>query len=416
MGPVLGIQVRMEVEESMTGECERADPAGEVHGGSNRRDRIRRYGRGVNRKVQSFRPLWVGVLLLWVLAGCGAEPDPSVKGGNGDRGTETRPPESPLPTARFEEDRPEPTVLDQEWSGPPPACTLSDREAFQERVRSISATAPVNSFLIRHQGETIAEHYIGSMNAGSYHNIKSASKSLLSLWVGIAIEQEYLESVDESIAPWFPEYFDANPDSPKADITIRDLLTMQTGLASTSGHNYGTWVMSGNWVRYALERPLTGTPGVDRVYSTGTTHLLGVILARASGMTLRAFAEQYFFDPLGISVGGWDRDPQGNSMGGNNLALRPIDLLTIGEMVMHLGEYEGRQIVPASWIREAIRPYSGRGRVHDYGYLWFRRMAGPWHEVYAWGNGGQFLKIYPELETVVVITSREGGGARREDR
>ncbi|MGM0505916.1 MAG: serine hydrolase domain-containing protein [Bacteroidota bacterium] len=372
---------------------------------------------GMERGIRWRHPVWWGALLfVAVLVSCRAEPDSVGQRNDMGRGSQTGPPESQLPTARFEEEASAPTVLDQEWSGPAPVCTLPDRETFQERVRLIAETAPVNSILIRHQGETIVEQYIGSMDAGSYHNIKSASKSLLSLWVGIAIEQGYLESVDEPIAPWFPEYFESNSDSPKAEITIRDLLTMQTGLASTSGRNYGTWVTSRDWVRHALERPLTGTPGVDRVYSTGTTHLLGVILARASDMPLRTFAERHFFDLLGIPVGGWDRDPQGNNMGGNNLALRPSDLLTIGELVMHLGEHEGEQLVPADWIRESIQPYSGRGSVNDYGYLWFRRMAGPWHEIYAWGNGGQFLKIYPELETVVAITSREGGGARREDR
>jgi len=109
---------------------------------------------------------------------------------------------------------------------------------------------------------------------------------------------------------------------------------MRAGLASTSRRNYGRWVQSGNWVEFALDQPLVEQPGEEMIYSTGSSHLLSVILTRATGMNTREFAERYLFGPLGITDGGWDRDPQGYYLGGNNMALSPSALLKIGTMVI----------------------------------------------------------------------------------
>jgi CubicO group peptidase (beta-lactamase class C family) len=280
-------------------------------------------------------------------------------------------------------------------------------ESLTELVRSFDELGPINSLLISQQGEMLAEVYFGRMNAVRANNIKSASKSILSLLTGIAIEKGYLEGLDQPIGEFFPEFFGANPDPVKEAITIEDLLTMRSGLASTSRANYGRWVVSNNWIRYALDRPMSGVPGIDRAYSTGNTHLLGVIIARASGMNLKQFSERYLFNPMNIRVYGWDRDPQGYYFGGNNLALRPADMVKIGQLMMNLGEWEGEQLLSGEWIIRSIEPVTGRrSGIDDYGYLWFRRMAGDHHMIYAFGNGGQYIMILPELETVITVTTR----------
>jgi CubicO group peptidase (beta-lactamase class C family) len=270
---------------------------------------------------------------------------------------------------------------------------------------------PINSIVISQHGEMVSEQYFGSMHAGRTHNIKSASKSILSILTGIAIDKGYLEDVNQPIGDFFPEYFDQNPDTLKASITIEDLLTMRSGLASTSRANYGRWVTSNNWIHYALDRPMQGTPGVDRIYSTGNTHLLAVILTRASGMNTLEFANRYLFGPLNIRVGGWDRDPQGYYLGGNNMAMRPADLIKIGQLMMDAGVYNDEQIVSREWVIRSIEPVTGRrSNIDDYGYLWFRRMANDYHVVYAFGNGGQYIMIVPELEAVIAVTTRNNSG------
>jgi CubicO group peptidase (beta-lactamase class C family) len=291
------------------------------------------------------------------------------------------------------------------------AMTVTDDplrdESLEELVRSFDELGPINSMLIAQHGELIVESYYGRMNAVRANNIKSASKSILSLLTGIAIEKGYLEGLDQPIGEFFPEYFGPNPDPAKEAITIEDLLTMRSGLASTSRSNYGSWVVSNNWIRYALDRPMNGIPGVDRAYSTGNTHLLGVIIARASDMNLKQFAERYLFDPMDIRVYGWDRDPQGYYFGGNNLAIRPADMVKIGYLMMNLGEWEGEQLLSGEWIIRSIEPVTGRRTgIDDYGYLWFRRMSGGQHMIYAFGNGGQYIMILPELDAVITVTTR----------
>lgn len=267
-------------------------------------------------------------------------------------------------------------------------------------------TAPIGSFLLQQDGELKIEEYREGMHARKTINIKSASKSILSLLIGIAIEQGHLQGVDQTIGEFFPDYFKAYPDPEKESITIQDLLTMRAGLASTSRANYGRWVISDNWVDYVLSRALVEEPGVEMVYSTGTTHLLSVILTRAGAMSTRAYATKYLFGPMNIAIGGWDRDPQGYYMGGNNLALSPASLLKIGAMVMNGGVYQGEQIVPRDWLAESMQIYTrSHFNPYDYGYLWWQiEMKGRTVQ-FAWGNGGQYIFMIPSLKTVMVITS-----------
>lgn len=289
-----------------------------------------------------------------------------------------------------------------------------DAELFPMQVRELGDLGPMNSMLVSQRGEVISEEYFRGMSPFRTHNIKSASKSVLSVLTGIAIEQGYLESVDQPIGPFFRDYFDQNPDPEKEAITIEDLLTMRSGLQSTSRAYYGRWVVSNNWIRYALDRPLVGTPGVDRLYSTGNTHLLAVIITRASGMSMRAFSNKYLFEPMGIRIGGWDRDPQGYYFGGNNMAMRPSDMVKIGEMMMNMGSYNGEQIVSPEWVLRSIEPVTGRrSDMDDYGYLWFRGSFGNLESIYAFGNGGQYIFILPEIESVITVTTRNNAPGTR---
>ena len=288
------------------------------------------------------------------------------------------------------------------------------RDSLSAIAESAEELGPISSLVIFQNGEMLEEQYFGRMNANLTHNIKSASKSILSILVGIAIEEGYLEGVDQQIGEFFPDYFASNPDSAKMAITIGNLLTMRSGLASTSRGSYGRWVISDNWIEYKLDQPLTGRPGIDRNYSTGNTHLLSVILTRATGMSTRAFANRYLFNPMDIELGGWDRDPQGFYLGGNNMALRPRDMVKVGKLMMDMGEFEGKQLISPDWIVESVTPVTGRRPgVINYGYLWFRRQSAGLEMVYAYGNGGQYILIVPEIEAVIAVTTRNGASGTR---
>jgi CubicO group peptidase (beta-lactamase class C family) len=277
----------------------------------------------------------------------------------------------------------------------------------------------VQSLMIEKEGDLLHEEFRSGMTRNSTTNIKSASKSIISLLVGIAIDKGFLESTDQPIAEFFPKYFEQNPDSAKESITIKNLLTMRSGLETTSFQNYGRWVVSDNWVTFALDQPFEEEPGGRMVYSTGTSHLLSVILTRATGMSTREFATEFLFDPLDIRIGGWDRDPQGYYMGGNNLAISPLSLLKIGNLMLNRGSYNGEQLVSESWIADSFDIYTRSNyNDYDYGYMWWQKPAGTKDVIFAWGNGGQYIMMLPELNAVISITSDLGrsNGSRRYQR
>jgi len=280
-----------------------------------------------------------------------------------------------------------------------------DSVSLQQIQHSTSTINSVTSLLIQQEGQQLAEFYFEGMQEGEPTNIKSASKSIISLLVGIAVEEGYIKGVNQPIKEYFEAYFQANSGSVKETITIKDLLTMRSGLETTSFHNYGRWVISDNWIKFALDQPLEKQPGGDMAYSTGTSHLLSVILSRATGISTRAFAEKYLFSPMNIEVGGWDRDPQGYYMGGNNMALTPADMLKIGQLMLNKGLYKGQRIVSKDWIENSLKTYTRSNfNPYDYGYMWWNKPVGSYKVYFAWGFGGQYIFIIPELNATVVLT------------
>jgi CubicO group peptidase (beta-lactamase class C family) len=218
--------------------------------------------------------------------------------------------------------------------------------------------------------------------------------------VGIAVDRKLL-SLDQPIAKYFPDL----PESKRA-ITIEDLLTMRSGLESTSSRNYGAWVKSPNWVRHALAKPLIAMPGEQMIYSTGNSHVLSAILTRATGKSTWQFAQEALAKPLGFSLAPWMRDPQGIYFGGNEMVMTPRQMLAFGEMYRNGGQMSGRHILSKDFIDETFEP-RGRSRIsgREYGYGWWMRDMAGRKTYYAWGFGGQYIVLVPSLELTVVSTS-----------
>lgn len=309
-------------------------------------------------------------------------------------------------------------------AGPPSAASLREREAATSRItlsdveKEVASIARVSSFILFRGDRVVLEHFSKGSTRTKPINIKSASKSILNALVAIALDRGDLETLDTPISTYLPEYFDRVPKSdPRREITIRHLLTLSSGLPSTSIYNYGAWVSSKDWIAYSLNQQAIARPGARFIYSTGDTHLLAAVLTHATGMSLRTYAQRYLFDPLDAEIGGWDRDPQGVYFGGNNLALAPEALLRFGRLYLNAGVYDGTRVLPAEWIEESWTPrffnssFNGR---HDYGYLWWHARYGGHSSWFAWGYGGQFLFVIPSLEAVVVLTgdpdARSRGG------
>lgn len=208
----------------------------------------------------------------------------------------------------------------------PSAAALLESLGKREELR------PLKAVVIARDGKIIAEHgYRGHSPSGSA-NIKSASKSVMSALVGIAIDKGLLEGPEQKVAPLLKSDLPRNADPRINDITIGHLLSMQAGLGRTSGPNYGRWVASNNWVRFALARPFEDIPGGQMLYSTASTHLLSAILTKVGGKSTLALAREWLGPVEGFNIGGWERDPQGIYLGGNRMAMSARSLLAFGEL------------------------------------------------------------------------------------
>jgi CubicO group peptidase (beta-lactamase class C family) len=283
-------------------------------------------------------------------------------------------------------------------------------------AKAASELPRLRSLLVSHKGSLILERYYNGARASQPANIKSASKSVIAALVGIAISKGLIKSVDQPIADYFPELA-KDPERKKREITVEDLLTMRSGLESTSGRQYGAWVRSKNWVRYVLAQPLVDEPGTRVEYSTGTSHLLSAILTKATRLSTWQFAQQELARPLGFSLAQWPQDPQGIYFGGNDMLMTPRQMIRFGELYENNGRVGDRQLIPKSWVDKASvgvgRSRWGSDREYGAGF-WIRDFAGR-KSYYAWGYGGQFIFIIPDLDLVVVTTSRADVSTERRD-
>ncbi|MBU2956471.1 serine hydrolase [Paracoccus sp. 1_MG-2023] len=243
--------------------------------------------------------------------------------------------------------------------------------------------------------EMAAEGY-GGFGPDDPTNIKSASKSVISALAGIAIGKGLLEGADQPIAPLLRRDLPEDPDPRLMELTLGQLLSMQAGLERQSGPNYGRWVSSDNWVRAALAAPFVQDPGTRMQYSTASTHLVAAILTRVTERPLLETARDWLGTIPGFRITGWDRDPQGIYLGGNQMAMSTRSLLAFGATYARGGIAGGRQVIPADWIEQSWQRrtrslFTGQG----YGYGWFLSELAGRPVRFGWGYGGQMIYVLP---------------------
>ena len=236
--------------------------------------------------------------------------------------------------------------------------------------------------------------------------VKSVSKTIVAALTGAALDRGEIRSLDATLGDIAPRLIPARADPRVAGITVEDLVTMRAGLERTSGANYGGWVSSSNWVADALSRPIVAEPGSRMLYSTGSFHVLGAVLAEMSGESLLTLARRRLGQPLGIDIPAWTRDPQGRYLGGNEMALTHQAMIRFGEMYRQGGVYDGQQVLSRDWVERSLQsrtrsPYSGL----SYGYGWFLGNAGGVSYALARGYGGQVICTVPDLEMTIALTS-----------
>jgi CubicO group peptidase (beta-lactamase class C family) len=293
---------------------------------------------------------------------------------------------------------------------PAQAAPTIDQPALQAVFDHAAQLPRLHALVVARQGAIVAEARFRGPSLDAPVNIKSISKSIVSALVGIAIHAGKLEGVEQRIAPFFARYLRRYPDPGLRQITIGHLLSMRSGLARTSGPSYGPWVRSRDWVGHILSQPMSGPPGGAMNYSTGNTHLLSAILTKATSMSTYAYARKHLAAPLGLRLAAWPRDPQGIYFGGNQMRLSAHALLRFGELYRNAGRAGARQVLPEAWVRESLTPRARSPYSYElYGYGWFISKVGDHAMYYAWGYGGQFIFVVPDVALTVVTTSAVDG-------
>ncbi len=271
----------------------------------------------------------------------------------------------------------------------------------------------IDGLLILRNNKLVYEEYFHGYSESVPHNIYSATKSITSILTGIAIEKGLISSVDDKILPLLPEYTSyANPDPRKAEITIRNLLNMSSGLDCDDWNaNTETYMnQSSDWVKFTLDLPQVHDPGTNGLYCTGGVVTLGQIIENQSEVRLDEFADQNLFEPLGITNYKWKTSGDGRiSGGGGQLFLRPRDMAKIGLTMLNNGIWEGNQVIPRNWVQQSAQNFiTLPGPFTGYGFLWwkqtFTKNDNNVYTFFASGNGGQEIFVIPSEQMVIVFT------------
>ncbi len=272
----------------------------------------------------------------------------------------------------------------------------------------------LHSLLIVRNGYLVTEAYFDPYTPDVRHPVESNTKSVVAALAGIAIDQGKIKSADQKMVDFFPGRGMQNMDARKEAITLKNLLSMTPGLDCADGSLAANGMYQTNlWVQYLQDLPMTDEPGKKWIYCSGASHLVSAILQEATGMDARSYANQYLFQPLGIApveVKDWGTDPEKISNGIAGLYLTPRELAKLGYLYLNHGNWDGRQVVPASWMDAATSeqayigpdPYVG-GQDRRFGYMF---SVFPQQKYYGYlGMGGQEMFVLPEKNMVVVFTS-----------
>jgi CubicO group peptidase (beta-lactamase class C family) len=288
----------------------------------------------------------------------------------------------------------------------------------------------VRAILVSVAGRPVFERYYHS-SAATTGNVFSVTKSVMSMLIGIAIDERKLGGVDQTLAELLPAYAATMPSAVKA-VTLRQVLTMTAGLPPDPPGNLPGFVTSGDWVGTILRQGTRQPAGQGFAYSSAGSHLLSAILRQATGRSTLDYARAKLFTPLGISTVpaaepvaraenrlaydrarfAWPTDPQGNHVGFSFLKLTARDMERLGQLWLNQGRWAGRQLVSAGWVTESTTAHvDTHSTPEHYGYQWWVTTADGHRGYAAIGYGGQLIEVVPDLDLVAVVASTDGPGA-----
>jgi CubicO group peptidase (beta-lactamase class C family) len=271
--------------------------------------------------------------------------------------------------------------------------------AFVEAAdRDIDA---LHSVIVVRHGHVVAEGWWTPYDAESRHELYSLSKSFTSTAVGLAVAEGKL-SVDDEILKFFPDEAPSEPSKNLKSMRVSDLLRMSTGQQTEPGRT------GSNWAKSFLAQPVPFKPGTHFLYNTSATYMLSATVQKVTGLTVLDYLKPRLFEPLGIEDPTWGISPEGVSLGGYGLSVRTEDIAKFGQLYLQKGKWDGKQLVPESWVEAATARQTSNGSNpksdwdQGYGYQFWRCRHGAYR-----GDGafGQYCIVLPEQDAVIAITS-----------
>jgi CubicO group peptidase (beta-lactamase class C family) len=272
----------------------------------------------------------------------------------------------------------------------------------------------IQSVLLIIDDQIIIEEYLNGQTLDQKHDLRSITKSIRSILLGIAIDNRFIDNVNDPISKYLKSPKPKkNIDKRKEKITIKDLLKMSSGLdcndwdKKSKGQEDKVYKKK-DWLQYTLNLPMINEPGTVSNYCSMDTILVAEIISQASGLTINKFAEQYLFKPLNINNVSWGYTSKKEIISsGKRLYMTSRDMAKIGQLILNNGKWNEKQVVSENWITESTAPKTKITGI-DYGYLWwnipFRVNEKTYVSKTATGNGGQYIFVLPELDMVAVFT------------
>lgn len=290
-----------------------------------------------------------------------------------------------------------------DWRTSSPEDQQVDSQKLTEMLDTVKEKhINLHSLLVIRHGYIVSETYFPNHTSDEKHDLFSVTKSFVSTLVGIAVDQGYIDSLDHPVLDYFPDKTFKNVDDRKKAMTLRDLITMQTGLAWDESMLY-QMSRSADWISYVLSLPMNAKPGTEFNYCTGCSHVVSAIIQRTTKMNTREFAEQVLLSPLGITDINWRLDPEKIPVGGTDLQMSSRNMAKLGYLFLHNGEWDGQTIVPGDWVQNAITTQVKTGGDLDYGLMWWNY---PRLKAYtALGYNGQTVFVIPDLDLMIVTTA-----------
>lgn len=297
---------------------------------------------------------------------------------------------------------------------------------FEQFTKKLNDSIPsIGSFIISKNNKIIYEQYFHHANKETLFNVKSVTKSVVSILTGIAKDQNKLPDLNMPILKILPEYDHSRSnfknisniegkitnDSIRRTVTLRHLMTMTGGFDYLENSQLSRAMsFSSDPVKFMLDLPFEEYPGDKFNYSSGETYILGVALSKLVKNNLKDYANENLFKPLSIKIEKWDTDVLNRNLGGSELSMRPLEMIKFGNLILDSGKIGNKQIVSQKWIEEStaeqikLDSWDVLPNANGYGYYWWRRKTNGHQAFVAVGYGGQIVCIIPDLKMVIVAT------------